>query len=227
VSRYFTRTNSEYLERDAAPVVVAPLTIAFWGYITSDNDFGGVWIGDKDVANNYWILWYRGSAGGNPISLTARDAGGSTDCNSTAGMTQDVWHHLCGVAAAANDRTVYLNGGNIGTNNVARTPAGADRVAIGRFADSSPGNYWDGRIAEAVILRIAATVQQVQLHAQGVPAPIVWPGWAIAAYHPLFETDRDFPHARYNLIPFNTPSWAPHPPKVLAWWRKYMRGGTA
>lgn len=228
MSRLFDDGANEYLEIDQAVVSGVPLSICGWMYsndLTIDQAL--LFVGDKDVATEYHCVYMRGAVAGDFVQAISRGAvGGINRAVTTTGFSVNTWHHVAGVFAASDDRAALIDGGSKGTNAVNTLPVNFDRTSIGRFGDSTPIAYMSGRLAEAVVLRIAATDYQVWLHAQGVPAPVVWPGWAIAAYYPLFETDRDFHTSIYNMAPFNTPGWAPHPPKVLAWWRKYMRGGT-
>ena len=229
MSRLFDNGANEYLEIDSAVIAAYPLTLAAWFY--SDDTANSqclIWVGDKDVALEWQALIAAGVIGGDPVRAFSARAGFTTEAESTSGYSANTWHHGAAVFTGATNRAAFIDGRSKGTD-AGNIVIGAtyDRTSIGRTGDSTPSRYMSGRVAEAVALRIAATDYQVWLHAQGVPAPIVWPGWAIAAYWPLFEVDRDFPVANYNMSPFNTPSWAPHPPKVLAWWRKYMRGGTA
>jgi hypothetical protein len=221
MARLFDDGASEYLER-AAQISAVPFTLACWLYtddLTTDQSL--MYIGDTASGNNFWDMSMDGASAGDAIRFRARDAGGNTVIGTAASAIVGTWHHACAVAAADDDRAVYLDGGSKATSAANRSPAGIDVVAIGRHSDNVPDQYMSGRIAEAVILNIAATDYQVWLHAQGVPAPIIWPGWAIVSYYPLFETDRDFPTGNYNMTPYNTPGWAPHPPKVLEYWRRY------
>ena len=221
MSRFFDDGASEYLLYSSAIVSGAPYTVACWA-AKDDVDISCIAI--ALAQNGTFGAYLRSSSNG-----TIRFYSNPGSANTTTASDDTEWHHLCGIEYAANSRAVFLDGGGKATDATASTPTLVNTTIGASFHPGIPSvnNPFSGAIAEAVILRIAATDYQVWLHAQGVPAPIVWPGWAIAAYYPLFEVDRDFPLGRYNMTPFNTPSWAPHPPKVLAWWRKYMRGGTA
>jgi len=220
VARLFDDAASEYLEIDSTPVVAAPFTLACWSNVDDQVvQYSAMWVGDKDDWRNYWALM-SGGAGNDYVNFVARSAVAFPSCATTTTWSANTWNHWCGVAAAANDRRAYLNGGGKGTNNIACSPAGADRVSIARLGDSSPQNYMLGRIAEPVIYSCALTDLEVWLLSRGVPPPLIRPQ-SIVAYWPLWDTDRDVWNARYHMTPFNTPSWALHPPKVLDWWRKY------
>ena len=229
MARLFDDAASEYLENTTGtPVSGVPLTMAAWFYcddVVTWTSRTLIAIQDKDSGDD-WIRLYIRAGDANEARAGARSSLGHDHAAATTTYSGNAWHHAGAVFTTTTSRAAYLDGRAKGTNATAITPLALDSVSVGRIGDSSPGEYMSGRIAEAVVLRIAATDYQVWLHAQGVPAPIVWPGWAIAAYYPLFEVDRDFPLGRYNMTPFNTPSWAPHPPKVLAWYRKHMRGST-
>jgi hypothetical protein len=224
MARLFDRAASEYLTHSGAPVTAVPLTLACW-FKSSDaaNNQDTIVLTDVSHWGNYFGLAADGSIGGDPVRGYIYDGVTFTAAATTTGYSTGTWHHACAVFAAVDDRAAFIDGGSKGTSVFASTPTGLDTTMIGAWNGAGgPSNYFDGSIAEAVILRIAATDYQVWLHAQGVPAPVIWPGWAIAGYWPLFETDRDFPAGNYNMSPQNTPSWEQHPPKVLEYWRRHQ-----
>lgn len=223
MARLFDDAATEYLELGQAVLTDEPISQLAWINLDALPDDAAIISLNRGVGGHRFFDLRIASAD-STVRAAAQALAGQSQASSTAAIGLGAWHHICAVFAADNDRRAYLDGGNKGTEATARAVDNIAFTNIGR--NRQRGDYVSGIVAEAVILRIAVTDYQVWLHAQGVPAPIVWPGWAIAAYCPLFEVDRDFPVGRYNMTPFNTPSWAPHPPKVLAWWRKYMRGGT-
>jgi hypothetical protein len=233
VSRLFVRSSSEAIEHTlAAPVSGTPLAILCWfrSFAAANSQYyTQVQIQDKDASDQFNALMLRVSSGGNrEVWAQTRDSVGTSQAAYTSVQwSVNEWHHSAALFGAANSRFALLDAVPSTENTTSRTPTGLDSISAGRQGDSSPTHYFDGEIAELVILSVIPTLQQVWRHAQGIPAPVVWPGWAIAAYYPLFETDRDFPRGRYNMTPVNTPAWAPHPPKVLEFWQRYQRFGAA
>lgn len=227
MARYFTRANTEYLFRSAStPVTDAPFTIAAWAKIESDpttDDFTIIQIQDASGAQDYWRLNADGSFGAGHFSLGVRDTGNSYQAAvSTIIPTQGVWYHVVGVVRSATDRECFVNGGNSGTNVVNRSPNNVDSIAIGREMDSTPDDPWDGAIADVVIWTVGLTDLEIFQLWQGKPPVTIRPQ-SLAAYWPLFSVaDRDLWNGRFNMAAFNTPTWVPSPPKVLAWRAKYQ-----
>lgn len=215
MARQFDDGATEYLERDSAPVAVAPFTISCW--FNSDDIAARqalVWIGDKDVDNSAWVLQARGDVGGDPVVFGARQAGGFNVATSSTGFSANTWHHACGVETANNDRAVFIDGGSKGTDVTATTPAGADRVSIAREGDNTPSNYMSGAIAEVAIWNVALSDAEVALLAKGFSPLFIQPH-NLVAYWPLIRDDDNDWIGGFDLAAFNTPTVATHPPLVV------------
>ena len=168
---------------------------------------------DKDVANEYYALIVRGSAGGDPVTL-ARVAGAATDlCDTTSGYSANAWHHACGVVRTNQDVSVYIDGGSKGNSIANRSPANLDRTCIGYSGDSAPGDYMSGRIAEVAAWNVALTDDEVAALAGGVPPPRMRPE-SLVAYWPLAGIGSPEPDYRgvYDMTLFNAPTTADHAP---------------
>ncbi len=227
MARLFDDGLSQYAERDQAPVAVAPLAMLCWFRMDAVANSCLLWVGDKDDGVQYWALETNLFAPGDPLRFRARGGGGDATAATTTGIDVNVWYHGAGIEESQNFRRVLLNYGGEGTNADARNPQNADRVSIGRYGDNSPFAYMSGAIAEAVILRIVPTDYQILLHTQGVPASIIWPPQAMVAYWPLVSAEDFEWHRRFDLTAFNSPSIAPHPPKVLEFWNRYRMRAVA
>lgn len=157
-------SGSQAIHVDSAPVIAAPFSVSVWirpDVVTTD-DFW--FLGDKDVSNQHWFFGMTSSA----LIFRAREAGSSGTATTTAGPSVDVHHHACAVEAAADDRRVFLDGANKGTNTSSRTPTGADRITLGRRDDSSPSNEFNGDIGHAALWDAALTDGEVASLAVGV-----------------------------------------------------------
>ena len=155
---------SEYLKITSAVVTAEPFTLCCWAYVTTAGRIAYMSIADKDVANRYHSLsWDSTPEGGGPAAVVARSYDGTVfDAPTSTSRTLNVWEHVCGVWAAANDRRAYINGGHKGTDaNASGASAGIDCAQISGLADSTPGGYVSGRIADARIYNRALTDQEV------------------------------------------------------------------
>lgn len=186
MARLFDDAKSQYAEYAGAVVSAAPFTIVGWCRADAIGRWQGIlWIGDKDVTNEFFVLTLDNV---NKVRATAQTAGGASSAITTTTVSANTWHHVAAVYAAANDRRAYLDGGGKGTNAVNRVVAGADRTSIGRWADSTPDGYFSGRIAEAAIYNVALTDDEIAQLATGASPLLVRPD-ALVAYWPLSGHD--------------------------------------
>jgi len=158
----FNDAASQYAERDAAPVTAPPFTLAALAQSNANwIDQAVVSIAKSTDGVHFW--WLGFSNDGPPFAeFRAWDGVGIGAAQSTARITLNTWAHLCGIEYAADSRAVFLNGGNKGTNATSRTPAGVNRVSIGRIGDLSPSLYLSGRVGFALIVAGAWTDEQVK-----------------------------------------------------------------
>jgi hypothetical protein len=214
MSRSFNSLSSEYLEIDSTPVVAAPLTMACWGYITDTTaNRCCMFVGDKDSGSDYWRLDFEGGAAGDPIAFISRGTGGNVNAETSTGFSSGQWHHACGIELSDSSRAVYIDGGSKGTESTTVTPENSDRVSIGRSGDSTPGAYFDGRIAEAALWNAALTDAEVASLAAGYSPLFIRPQ-SLVAYWPLIRDEDQDRIGGYDLTPFNTPSIASHSPII-------------
>lgn len=217
----FDDAATEYLERDAAPVTAVPLTMACWFNVDEDaKTFELMWIGDKDAAPNNEEFGLRANpaAAGDPVQASIRSAGTSVAAATTTGLTVGQWHHACGVQSATNARAAYIDGGSKGTNTSNLTPAGLDRIAIGRSGRPTPANYTSGNVAEAAVWNVALTDAEIALLGKGF-SPLFFRPEKLVFYSPLIRlaaggVQRDW-IGGFDLTEFNTPASAAHPPKII------------
>lgn len=163
MSRFFDNSD-DYLLIESAVISAHPFTVAGWMYLPSGGSSGDclVFIGDKDVTNNYWGLW--ADVSGN-AAFTARNA---TEQHAVTTMCPTAeWFHLCGICRGTADRSVYFNGGDRVDNSVVQAPNNIDRVSIGRFMDSTPAGTASGMIAHVVLWNVALPDDEVALIGAG------------------------------------------------------------
>lgn len=226
MTRLFVAGLTQFLEIDAAPIIAPPFTMSCWFRFDAVANGSMMWIGDKDNGVNYWAINGNLFGAGDPLQFLARNAAGETITETSTGISIGVWYHALAIARASDDRSILLDAGGEGTSAVNRLPLNADRISIGRHGDSSPGRYMSGAVAEPVVWNTVLTRQEGQKLADGYPAVFIRPQSRVA-YWPLTSAEDFDWQRRYDLTAFNTPGVAPHPPKVLEFWRRYrMRAVT-
>ena len=212
--------GSQHLTHSGAPVTGEPFTLACW-YLTTDAAADQVLISLAPNSGNYHALALGGTTGGDPVSAVSFD-GSAGVADSTAGFSTSTWQHACAVFAAADDRRVYLNGTNKGTNTDSITPGTLAATALAYSADTTPGYHLAGNIAEAAVWDVALTDAEVAMLAQGVSPLLVRPAHLVA-YWPLIRDEDQDRVGGYHLTPVNSPTVANHPTTVLSWWHRYAR----
>ncbi len=212
MSILFDDASSEYLGNASAVLTAVPISMACWFYsdsLTVNQSL--ISLADASASNQAFAMYAAGNRAGDKLSLLT--FAGSTDwCESSSAYTANTWHHACGVWAAINDRTVYLDGGNSGTSSVSRTPTGIDRTGIGLLYRSSPSAYMSGRIAEVAMWNVALTAAEAAILAKGFSPLFVRPA-SLVAYWPLVgQRDPAIDRiANYDMTWYNTPVVAAHP----------------
>ncbi len=192
MARDFDGTN-DILNINAVAVTGIPFTLAAWFRADVINKTMAIlWIGDKDDTNEMHYIQAAGLSGGDPVHANTTAAAGGGTAATTSGFSANTWHHAAGVWVANNNRAAFIDGGSKGTNANNRTPGGFDRIRIGSRGDSTPSNYFNGRIAEAAIYNVALSDAEVAVLASGVSPLRVRPG-NLKGYWPIFgaspETD--------------------------------------
>lgn len=182
----FASASSQYLSHASALLTAVPLTAACW--FNSDNDaneqnlFG---IGDTGAANSdRFQMNIDGSAPGDPVTVITRAGGSAAITTTTAAYSINTWHHACGVWAAVDSRTAYLDGGNSATNTTSRTPAGLDVTYIGARASQTPSGYMRGRIAEMGVWNVVLDAAEIAALAKAVCPLLIRPD-SLVMYCPM------------------------------------------
>jgi hypothetical protein len=210
----FTSASSQYFTTTTTPVTAAPLTLACWFYKTNITDAGNalVSIGDSDIASDNFLLVYASAL--NAVRAGAQFAGGAVaNATTTAGATNNTWHHACAVFDSSTSRTAYIDGGNSSTNTTPVTPSGVSRITVGAFWFGSFQQYFNGRIAEVGIWNAALTADEIASLADGMTCDKVRPQ-SLVFYAPLV---RDLIDAKGGLtITNNNGATVANHPRVYA-----------
>lgn len=216
MARSFARASTQYL--NAATTVVAlsatalvyPLTIACWFRATT----GGVQqnlvsIGNSGSGTNEIALSLGDNSNNNDVVAYSRQTTTSLAETSTQ-FTVGQWHHAAGVWESTSSRIAYLDGGNPGSNTDTKDPTGMDITRIGARARSSPGNPFDGDMAEVAIWDVALTAAEVAMLARGISPLRVRPQ-SLLFYAPLVRDEDEDYVGGVSLTAVNSPTIAAHP----------------
>jgi hypothetical protein len=211
MSRLFDDASSESLTTTSTPVTAAPFTISAWVYPDANNIYiCAVSIADNGSTKDLWYLDIRDV--NNAARFIALDNAGS-EAITTNFTNTNAWNHLLGRETSATDHSCMLNGdtGNIGTNATSRTPDLADTIAIGATADSTPTEYFSGRIAEVAIWDVSLTDAEGVMLSKGV-SPLQVRPQSLVFYAPLYADEDIDIVGGLILTPGGTPQTADHPP---------------
>jgi hypothetical protein len=199
--------STQYLSRNDAVVASMPLTLAYWGYSTSDaNAQDGFSLGQTGGSQCYRLV-FKGNDGGDPIISQIIGSGTDPSASTSTGYSVNTWHHACGVFAAINDIRAFIDGGSKGTNASGTGSLTPDRTSIGALL-----NHFSGRVAEVAIWNVALTDDEVAVLGAGYSPLLVRPQ-SLVAYWPL--ASRQSPEidliGGYNMTLTNAPPVANHP----------------
>ncbi|MGL1888592.1 MAG: DUF2341 domain-containing protein, partial [Reichenbachiella sp.] len=150
--------TDEYIEKDVAVVSAYPFTFSGWVQ-TSTGGTGLVYVGDKDVSNQYTqlLIGATGIADARSRNTTAYNA------SSTQLVNDGSWHHLTAVFLNATSRKIYVDGILADTETTSVTLPTNDRVSLGRRGASSPMNYMNGILDELWVMSASRGAEYVKL----------------------------------------------------------------
>ncbi|MHC4156685.1 MAG: LamG-like jellyroll fold domain-containing protein [Planctomycetota bacterium] len=138
-----------------------------------------------------------------------REAGGAVKYAKSAIQTSaDTFQHALAVWADVDDRRIYLNGGNKGTNPDTSEPISLDRTGLGVLYRSTPDNYLSGLLAEMAVWNVPLSDAEAAALAKGFSPLLIRPG-NLVAYWPLIRGLNDRVGG-YNLTASGT-IVSPHP----------------
>ena len=224
MARLFNDASSQGLYVSSAAVTAVPFTMALW-INTDDVTINPVMMSLVNASDDqkYFSLEFRGAEAGDYVAAVAREST-RYQTNSTAGLTANTWHHVCGVFASTTSRTIYLDGGNSATGTDSITPTGINRTSVGYLARYSPVAYFSGMLAEAAIWNDALTSSEVMSLAKGF-SPLQIRPTALVNYWPLYgrhATEPDVIGAS-GMTLLNSPTKAEHPRIILPRKRRFYR----
>ncbi len=177
LARLFKGSEELEVTPFAAPVTAVPLTMACWFQPTSTtaaNTQALMLLGDTGVTNRF--LMAADGSGVDTLSVQT----GAVSANTTTPFIAGRWHHACGVWAAVNSRTAYLDAGGKATNTGSSTPAGVSRCVIGARYNTTLGLRFTGQIVWPAIWNIALSEEDVARLAMGASPLTIKPESLVA-----------------------------------------------
>ena len=187
-----------------------PCTTAFWMYPNSTS--GNQWpVYSQNMAatqiNSSVILNYPSSG---KVTGQTTDTVATSLPTATANFSASSWYHVahsCGTGST----TIYLNGGNSAAQSASPTVT-CDRCIRGASNLTSPGSYFNGRLAEVGFWTVALTADEVLTLSKGMSPLFVRPQslvhyWPLrGSYSPEIEVMR-----AGGLTLTASPAFADHP----------------
>lgn len=181
----FDSASSEYLEWYTAPVSAPAFTICAWIKTSNlTNNQAIVQIQDKDLPDKRHRIAFRGATAGDPVQVYSQSDAPNGLAESTTGLSSATWHCVVGVFTGNANRTIYLDGGSSASNTTSIAPTGMDSISIGRNGDSTPSEYFDGKIAEVCVWNSALSPADIASLAAGERPSAISPA-NIKFYAPL------------------------------------------
>jgi hypothetical protein len=213
MARTFDDASSQYLELGSAVVTDPPFSISAWFYCDDDTNWQTlVFLGDSadDDADTHRLQL---ESAGASVVMTSKHTGWKA-ANTSVGYSENTWHHACGIVAATDDRSVFIDGGSKGTNNDNEVVEGVDQTSIGRNSDAVPDNYFSGSLAEIAIWNTGLSDAEAAILAKGYSPLFVHPE-NLVAYWPLIRDSDDDYVGGHDMTAGGGPTIAAHMPKLL------------
>lgn len=200
----FSTTGTRNLSA-GAPVTAVPLTLACWFNTAADSTQKTLMSVGVANATHRCLLQI------NTNQLQAFAIGSiSSSSNFTTAHTGNVWNHACGVFAATNSRTAYLNGSAATINTGSSTQNTFNDLRIGTRWNTTLGVYMRGLIAEVGIWNVALTADEIASLADGFACSRVRPQ-SLVFYAPLV---REFSDKRGATITNNSGTTVADHPRI-------------
>lgn len=177
-------------EISGALTIGSLLSISLWARTATDptgNDYCMIQIQDESVSNKYLRLNTKATGAAGNFGYRVSDGTGSDSRIGSTLPTIGTWYHIGFTNYnSSDDRLFYVNGSLdiTGTTNLATFTKTS--VSIGREGDSSPGDSWDGDIAEVAIWDVQLTAAEFAVLGAGYSPQFVRPASRVF-YSPLIR----------------------------------------
>lgn len=149
---------NDYLTLAKLPVSAPPFSVSAWFYTSVTDGVQTIWSCQLSTNNDYMhrLILYQSKVQAQTQALTGGIAA------TTAAYGTNKWQHACGVWSASNLRSAYLNGGNVGSDTVDKSPT-VDRSRIGKVEDGTYPEYMSGKLADVMVWSRILTLPEIQI----------------------------------------------------------------
>ena len=160
----FNSANSEFGEVDSAAITSLGCSLCALVYIDTHQDQSILWIGDKDVDDDYLMIGMNAS--GNAI-MEIRSVGETAQQRvSTTVLLLRTWNLIMAVFVSPTLRILYVNGVFEAIHTTSRDITNPDRTSLARRGGSTPSGYLSAIVAKAQVFDLALNANQVFALAQ-------------------------------------------------------------
>lgn len=210
--RNFNGTN-QWLNAGSAIVTTQPFTVSVWFNLTNTTATQVLWSSGVASNQNRYGLSAAGAVAGDPVRAYSVNTAASLGvASSSVGYSANTWQHAAGVFAGNSSRTVYLNGGNAGSDSTAIGAGTPTETFIGvQSVNGTRQNYVSGDIAEVAVWSVALDAAEIASLAKGFKPTLIRPQ-SLVSYTPLVGDLRDLRRGT---------SWTDHSTTVSTHCRRY------
>lgn len=196
----------------ASPLTAYPITMAAWVYCTSVSAENYICM-MSEMPTGDWLLLST-TTGAKAQAQTNDFAVTTGTATTTASLSANTWHHICGVFPSTDSRSIYLDGGNKITNNTNVASAnlsGFDEIHIGSIRTAVGSSTL--RVAEVGIWNVALSDAEVASLGKGFACHLIRPA-SLVHYLPAV---RNTIALRGDIVEVGAiPVAASHPPIIGA-----------
>lgn len=203
--------STQYAFNANAIVGTYPFSMLAWFYDTSGTGNGGIIACETNGSNDnrHSILGLS-----TEILRLQRRTTVTNNANTTSAYGLNAWHNVIATFTAANDVSIWLDNGSVGTSTLSMTPSGMDRFFVA--VAQNLGLFWTGRLAEIALWDFELTSTD-RTDLQTKNCQLIDSGTGnLQAYWPLggtnFPDDWEDKHASFDLTTVASPTFnSSHP----------------
>lgn len=189
MARDLIKASSQYLENANAVLTAYPFTVHARVQAASYHDGTIFAITDTGGDTNFHRVRCRNVGGvTNNFGAESNDGVSGTAQQTNSGL--NTWLSVLVYFRADNSRGIQINAGGVNNNTTTVNPAGLDLTSMGGLRSLTPGDYFDGKIADVAIWNIdlsaiASSDLDIQQMFQVGVSPLFIRPESLVAYWPL------------------------------------------
>jgi len=208
----FVPASSQRLSTASSPVSGYPMTLAAWAMVDDTNNDRIILAVNESTTPFHRVTLLR--AANNRFNAAVFGSINTAALARTyATVSSGQFYHVCGVFASSTSRKTYMDGVLLETDTRICTINTLNELLVGARFSTTPGLFWDGKIAEAGIWNTDLNDDEVKSLAAGMTCDKVRPQ-SLVFYAPLV---RDLIDAKGGLtITNNNGATVANHPRVYA-----------